>query len=375
MIKVVHLTSVHPRYDTRIFKECSSLAKNNFKVTLIVADNKGNEICQDVSIVDVGKVESRIKRYLITARKVYKMSFRLDADIYHFHDPELIFCGFLLKMKGKKVIYDVHEDVPLQILSKNYIPKYFKKIISRLFNFLEKRGSKKFDFIFTSTDFIKGIFLRINRSCETVNNYPIIGQLSNDVKWKDKENAILYVGSINEFRGITETIRSLKFVKTNVVFYLGGNFGEQIFHEKLKKEESYKYVNYQGYVDKVKYKELCSKSKIGIIIDQPIENYLDAFATKMFEYMEAGIPFVCSDFPKWKEFVAVNNCGICVNPNNPDEISNVITFLLENDKIASEMGENGRKAVFEKYNWKSEEQKLIRIYSELIRSLKLEIKN
>jgi glycosyltransferase involved in cell wall biosynthesis len=367
MNKVAHLTSVHPRYDTRIFeKECISLANNGFDVFLIVSDNRGEETKNNLKIIDVGSAKNRFYRIFFIPYLIYKKAIEVNADLYHFHDPELIFCGLFLKMKGKKVIYDVHEDVPLQIMNKHYLPEIIKRTVSKLFNFIEKKISKRFNYIFTATDFIKEIFLKINKSCETINNYPIIGQLCNDLEWKGKENAILYVGSINEFRGVTETIRSLEFIETNVIFYLAGNFGEEKFHEKLKKEKFFEYVRYQGFINKIDYKELCSKSKIGLIIDQPIENYIDAFATKMFEYMEAGIPFICSDFPKWKEFVRENNCGICVNPNDHYEISNAINFLLGNDVIAEDMGKNGKKAVYEKYNWTREEQKLISIYYELL---------
>ena len=51
-MKITHLTSAHPRYDTRIFiKMCSSLAKiKNYKVSLVVADGKGDEIKNGVEI-------------------------------------------------------------------------------------------------------------------------------------------------------------------------------------------------------------------------------------------------------------------------------------------------------------------------------------
>jgi len=103
-LKIAHLTSVHARYDIRIFhKECVSLAKAGYDVTLVVADGKGDEEKNGVTIVGVGqKPKSRIKRMILTVTKVYKAAKRKDADVYHFHDPELLPVGWLLQRKGKK---------------------------------------------------------------------------------------------------------------------------------------------------------------------------------------------------------------------------------------------------------------------------------
>ena len=94
-------------------------------------------------------------------------------------------------------------------------------------------------------------------------------------------------------------------------------------------------------------------------------NYIDALPVKMFEYMQAGIPVIASDFPLWKEIIANNNCGICVNPLNPDEIIAAINKILNDNQTLIEMGKNGRKAIMENFNWQKEEEKLLLLYNEL----------
>lgn len=84
MVRITHLTSAHQRYDTRIFlKMCSSLAKNkDYKVSLVVADGKGDELKNSVNIIDVGaKSGGRISRMTTTVKKVYQKAKELNSDI------------------------------------------------------------------------------------------------------------------------------------------------------------------------------------------------------------------------------------------------------------------------------------------------------
>jgi hypothetical protein len=131
MKKICHLTSVHQRFDGRIFrKECQSLQSAGFDVSLIVADGKGDEVSDKISIFDVGTEPSRFKRIFNIPTKVRKRAVELNSDVYHFHDPELIFVGLKLKRLGKKVIFDMHENVPGDIEEKAYLHPIIRKIIS-----------------------------------------------------------------------------------------------------------------------------------------------------------------------------------------------------------------------------------------------------
>ncbi|WP_016839517.1 glycosyltransferase family 4 protein [Ureibacillus thermosphaericus] len=362
-MKICHLTSVHSHIDTRIFvKECSTLAEKGFEV-LLIAPNAPNEILNGVQLIGIEKIEgNRLKRMISTTRKVYQKAIELDSDIYHFHDPELIPVGLKLKKLGKIVIYDVHEDLPRQILSKNWIPKFFRKPISLIMEYYETIVSRKFDGIITATDHIKNRFINYNKNTITINNFPSLKEMQfNFLPWNEKEG-VCYIGGITEVRGAFEMVEMLGHVNyNNLKLNLGGPIDKKIKYN-LERNKYWKFVEYKGILSRSEVKELLNKSKVGLVTLHPIANYLDALPVKMFEYMAAGIPVIASNFPLWSSIIEKHECGVCVNPKNPKEIAEAVDFLLKNPNIAERMGRNGRKAVESKYNWEKEGQKLVDFY-------------
>lgn len=370
LYKITHVTSVHQRYDTRIFlKMCISLSKNiNFEVNLIVADGYRNEINKGINIYDVGVNEGgRFSRMIKTVRKVFNKSKELDSDIYHLHDPELIPMGIKLKKLGKKVIFDCHEDFLKQLLNKPYFNGLTAIIFSKIFMIYEKKTLKNFDIIITATDFIRDRYLKINKNTFVINNYPIINKSKSFKDWKSKENKICYVGGIDKSRGIYELIEAMSYTN-EVILTLAGNFKEKKDRINLVQHKSWDKVIELGYIDKPRVLKVYQESKIGIVTLHPQINYIDSLPVKMFEYMEASIPVIASDFPVWKSIIEQNNCGICVDPLNPKAVSDAIKYLFENENISQIMGENGRNAILDFYNWSIEELKLLNLYKKITNS-------
>ena len=362
---ICHLTSAHPQHDVRILiKECTSLAKH-YNTHLVVVNGK-EEVFNQVKIATVNfNFTSRLQRFTKVVDLVLKKAIAIDADVYHIHDPELLRIVPNLKKLNKKVVYDVHEDLPRQILSKPWINKVLRKGVANIIEAYENRIAKKCDGIVTATPFIRERFLKINSNTIDVNNFPIIKELLLDVAYESKtENNICYVGGITKIRGINEIVESISDI--DVQLTLAGDFLEKGLKETVSKKNGWEKVQELGFVDRKKVKEVYTASKLGLVTLYPVINYIDALPVKMFEYMAAGLPVIASDFPLWKEIVVDNNCGICVNPLSPLEIKNAIEYLLKNPIEAKLMGENGKKMVQEKYNWSIEEEKLTKFYSKLI---------
>jgi len=360
MNKVCIITSVHPPFDTRIFqKEARSLAKAGYNVSLIAQHDK-DEILEGIRILSLPRPKNRFERMTKTVCQLYQKAREVDADIYHFHDPELIPVGLLLKLHGKRVIYDVHEDVPRQNLSKPYIPDVLRKPISMIIGVMEAFSARRFDGVVTATPFINGRFLKLGANAVNVNNYPLAYELyAAENQWMKKENAVCYVGGIAQIRGAFEMVEAIG--KTNHRLLLVGNIDSAIEND-LKQMTGWRQVEELGFVDRQGVRDMVFRSMAGLVLFHPEPNHTDAQPNKMFEYMSAGIPVIASDFPLWREIVEGNECGICVDPLNPEEIAKAIQFIIENPAKAEQMGKKGRKAVEERYNWGMEENKLLGLY-------------
>jgi len=365
MKKICHLSSVHKLNDTRIFyKECKSLNKAGYDVTLVVQNDK-DEVIDGVRVIGVDTPKNRKERMSRTTRQVYQRALECNADIYHFHDPELIPIGLRLKRKGKKVIYDVHEDVPRQILSKHWIPGPLRKTISWTIEKIENYAAKRFDYIVTATPYIRDRFLKINRNSVDINNFPLLSELHiSNTDWSSKEKMVCYVGGIGRVRGIQEMVQAIGM--TSYSMLLVGNFTLSAEREITVNNKGWRQVMELGHINRTEVKEVLARSMAGLVLFHPEPNHINAQPNKMFEYMSAGIPVIASNFPLWNEIIEGNNCGICVDPLNVNEIANAINWIMDNPEQSKQMGENGRKAVEEKYNWEQEEIKLLRKYEELL---------
>ncbi|MFC3109916.1 glycosyltransferase family 4 protein [Undibacterium arcticum] len=363
MWRIAHLTSVHPRHDTRIFvKQCRSLAEHGYDVTLVVADDKGDEYKDGVQIVDVGRLPGRLNRILRTTRRVFDKAVELDADIYQFHDPELLTTGLKLKQLGKKVIFDSHEDAPKQILNKPYLNPTSLRLLSGMMARYESFACHRFDGIIAATPFIRDKFLSINPNTVDVNNFPLLGELHAVIAWTDKRDEVCFIGGIDAIRGIDEVVRACALLKSPVRLNLAGSFSERPLEAKVKAHPGWGRVNELGYLDRAGVCRVLGRSIAGLVTSHPIANFMEGLPVKMFEYMAAAIPVIASNIPLWREIVEGNDCGLCVDPYDPAAIANAIDYLALNPDVARRMGENGRQAVMQRYNWPAQVAKLTNFY-------------
>ena len=306
-----------------------------------------------------------VKGSLSVLRKVHAW----NPDLCHFHDPELVPVGLVLKLLGHRVIYDVHEDLPLQIQNKAWIPRPLRPILSGITAAVEWVGTRFFDGIVAATPAIARRFPP--EKTVVVQNFPEIGlgeaRAAGD--WDQRPFSFVYAGGISEMQGAIQMFEAFNQLPAGVHGVLAGWFVTGDLEGKLRSMEGWSRVEYLGNLDRPQVLATLPKARLGIVLDLPIPNYLEGYSTKMFEYMASGIPFVCSNFPLWVDIVGTHDCGIAVDPFDQDQIVRAMKRLIEDPEHARHLGENGRRAILESINWEHEFEKMAALYSRLLPSL------
>lgn len=366
MLKICHITSVHPRYDVRIFvKECVTLANHGYQVSLIVADNLITEEIRDrVVIYSVGKPLDRKDRLQHTGKKIFNKVLELSPDIVHFHDPELMGIGAKLSKLGYKVVYDVHEDLPKQVLNKHWLPKLIRPLVSLFVTGIEKFYAKRFAGVITATPIISRRFKSYNDNTVTICNYPLLAEIKiSQTTWENRQDLLCYIGSISETRGIKQLVESLAV--SQIKLKLAGSFSGGLGLPYLQNLSGGNYVDYLGILNREEITHLLQQVKVGIVTLLPTPSYLESLPIKMFEYMLAGIPVIASDFPLWHEIITKYDCGILVDPKDKEAIATACTYLLNHQESANQMGQNGYFAVLNHFNWECEQVNFLKFYEKL----------
>lgn len=367
MARIVHLSSAHPRFDTRIFvKQCRSLASHGHQVSLVVADGLGDACRDGVQVVDVGRPSGRRERMLHTTRRVGRAALALGADVYQLHDPELIPVGLRLVMAGRKVVFDAHEDVPNQLLDKPYLPPRSARLLSRVYGMLEASALRRFDGVLAATPTIRDRLAAHNALVVDVNNYPRAEEFMGPALDARARESFCYVGSISAIRGIRELVQACALLRTPARLSLAGSFAEAELEAEVRRQPGWQRVDAHGHLDRGGIAGVMGRAFAGLVTLLPTASYRDALPVKMFEYMAAGIPVIASDFPLWRGIVEGSRCGLCVDPRDPAAIAAAIDYLATHPRQARDMGASGRRAVLDRYNWENEEAKLIAFYADLL---------
>lgn len=367
-IKVVQMTSMHGPLDARIFhKHSKSLAGAGYDVVVVAPKlslvHDDDEPKSGVTIRTVPRAGTRVERLRKTIWDVYHVALAENADIYHFHDPELIPIGLLLKLHGKRVIYDVHENLPLQILTKPWIAPAYRRAIGASAGRVERMGASWFDGIVAATQEIAERFPA--GKTITVQNFPDFTP-QRRVPYCNREPVAVYIGAISRIRGIHEMMEAIRKVPAELGARLAiaGPF-DCIALERAVQNVSLPNIQVLGFQTQVAVTELLAKARIGLVLLHPTPSYLNALPMKLFEYMRAGIPAIVSDFPLWRKIVEHTGCGVLVDPLDTAAIANAISRLLKNPSEAEEMGKRGYEACARSFNWGTEKSKLLRLYAEL----------
>lgn len=365
--RVAHLSSKHRWDDIRIFrKEAVTLAGHDYEVTYVVPAERSSTV-GGVRIEAVPPPRSRRARMLGTVWQVYRAALRLDAQVYHFHDPELIPVGLLLKLRGKRVLYDVHEDLPRQILSKPWIHPLLRHPVAWGAEVAEWLAARLFDAVVAATPTIAARFPP--KRTALVQNFPILDELVSEAAtpYRERPPLFAYVGGISAIRGAREMVEAMALLEPErgAKLVMAGSFEPPGLRLALERLPGWASAEFRSWQTRQQVAELLAEARAGLVLFHPEPNHVRAQPNKLFEYLSAGLPVIASDFPLWRELIAGEACGLLADPRDPAAIAAAMKRLLDEPEAAAAMGERGQRAVRQSYSWASQAETLLALYERL----------
>lgn len=364
MKRVVMLANAgHKPFDTRIFhKEAKSLQRAGRDVVIIIPHTE-SVVHEDIKVVAVPLPGKGWEQLVLCPWRIFRLALSQPVNsIFHIHDSELLLVGLGLKLFRRTVIYDAHEDTPLQISYQHWIPRLIKKPYEWFYRVLEKCSGWWFDAIIVAEPVIAKYFPQ--GKVTLIRNFPIRASFPNEVAYAERSKALVYVGLLSKARGVVEMLRAHEIASKSVKigFTMGGKFAPASLENELLPGHEVEYLSWLPYQEMVK---TLYHSSIGIIVPHPIVRYKTNYPVKLFEYMAAGLPVIVSEEGESAAFVREANAGVLVDPLNVEKIAEAIVRLVSNPDLAAEMGRRGRNLIFEKYNWEGESEKLLQLYQRM----------
>lgn len=372
MIKVCHISTLHEISDDRIYyKQCQSLANAGFDVTFLGQKASVSIDSKNVHIQTFRLRSRYIARFLNSFILSIFRALLIRAKIYHFHDPELIIMGHILKCFGKIVIYDVHELVAMQIQDKARLGnRVFRNIMQRIYILFERSAVNRFDKIILAEkgylEYYANNYPGHPDKIDYIQNFAILSIIDKvePVSYDDQIPTIIYIGGLTRIRGIKELVQSIQLIEGSVKLQLLGKWESDIFRDECMKQDFQQKVEYLGFKKLEDVYSFVKAADVGVAFIYPLENFMTSLPVKSFEYMASSLPMVLSNFPLWQDHF--QECALFADPHDPMDIARKLTELLEDPGLQKRLGANGRTLVEKHYSWEYESQRLNDIYEELI---------
>lgn len=372
-MKICVVAPVHTSNDIRVFyKICRTLNSNGYDVVLYCR-NKTNFINNGIHIKSVPSFKSRFLRFAYLPILLIHL-LKEKADCYHFNNPDTLLLTFFMKLLGYKIVYDTHEDFRKRILYKEWIPKILRKPVSNVVFLLEYIVSLIADGFFVTQDCQTKIYKNsvLLRNAPLINNDFLTNVSTKSANITKLYPMAIYVGySLTKDRGIEQIINAIDIVnqKVKAGLWLIGNI-EQKYLDKISELPGFKYTTYLSYMRYVDAMAYVNKADVGLVTILNVGDHENTSANKLYEYMLFKIPFIASNFDKWKYELEGVNAGFFVDPLNSDEIASAIIKIITNKDLKQLLANNGHNYIIQAFNWDKESKKLIDIYKKIFKNYK-----
>lgn len=358
---IVFTVTTDLTYDQRMIRICTSLANAGYNVTLV-----GRKLTASIPLSTQPFVQKRLF-CLFEKGKLFYLEYNIRLLFYLFFKKMDCICAidldtilpdyFISKIKKIKRVYDAHELFceMKEIATRPAIYKVWKKI--------ERYTVPKFINGYTVNQPIANEFKKMyGVNYEVIRNIALLREINQTEK---KEKFILYQGAVNEGRSFETLIPSMKHVDCKLIICGDGNFMEQarllVAVNNLQDK-----VIFKGKVKPDELRALTQQAYIGITLfdDAGLSNYY-SLANRFFDYLHAGIPQLCVNYPVYKEINDKYHIAALTDDISEKNIAALLNNLLVNEVEYEIMRQNCMKTR-EELNWQQEEKKIIQFYKNLL---------
>ena len=369
-IRVAHVSSAHRASDARIhLREAASLSTAGYDVMVIAVQSDSELPETGVRVIEL-RARPRLQRATIGSLIAVWGAIRNRALIVHLHDPELSWAIVPLRLLGRVVIFDAHEDLPVQMLGKPYVRRGTRGL-ARLASWLVVKMASRANHIIAATDAISRRFPESKVS--VVRNYPRIrGGDAEVVPILDRPPRVGYIGELSVRRGAFEMVDAVGAASFPADWdvVLAGSMSPDSLLANLMNRPGWDRVSFKGVLSPDDARDLLNECRVGLVVLQRSRAYLDSLPTKMFEYFAAGIPIIASDFPLWRSIVEPLDCGVLVDETSPDAIAAAIAQYARDPELLARHGANALRAAHDELNWATQEPILLDAYAGIVESLR-----
>lgn len=345
------------------WRECVGLASRGYDVTLLARADQDSDV-HGVHVVGLRTYGSRMARMTVGVWRALVEAVRTRADLYHAHDPELIPALLLLRLGGKRVVYDAHEWLSLQVRSKDYLPAGTRTAALMITRGLEKAIGVGANQVVTVSDACATPFPA--RKVTVVANYPELDRFAPVVAPPQNSEvpAFAYLGGISAIRGIEQLVDAIDELNTTdeASLVLVGPFESQELQDRVSARPGWQHVRYLGVVPHTEVASRLAGARAGLATFLPTPNNVIGSPNKVFEYLALGLPLILSDFPAWRQMLTGVDCALFVDPADPTAIAEAMRWLVRHPQRAAEMGAAGRAAVEGRFNWDAQLDNLVGAY-------------
>ena len=363
---VAVVTTVHRPFDTRVFhKQALSLAAAGYEVVLVQRGD-APEVVKNVRVVPLPTATNRYVRATWNCWLALRAALNSGATICHLHDPELIPVGLVLKMLGKTVVYDVHEELVL-VNDRAYVPAWAKRPLAWVIGAVEALAERCFDRIVAATPLIAEHFSADRVTL--VRNTPRLEELVDcgRSRFAGRPRQAFCAGGMAHYNGVDLMVAAVAALPDRPPsrLVLGGEFLSERDRDDMLSRPGADRVDFLGWLDRTALAREMGQSRVGIALYRRTANVLRADPIKLYEMMGAGLPVVVSDVPRWRELVLQNDCGIMVDPDDAQACAAALSRLLNNPEEAEAMGRRARATILAGYEWSVDEARLLELYEDL----------